>query len=169
MSDTYTLPYTGERVPQGMADLAVKIAGEMQSRDGIAFNAGVWRDNDLIGVIENKGDGGGTWFHHHTAKDMHWWRSMVEQFKPIIAEDEPEYGDFMAEESLADRLYENAAMFRDLNRKRSVIIRIDGDNDDIRLYKGTWDAQLAAHFAAEKVRNRKTIERWVKNEGWVNV
>lgn len=172
MIEYHRLPYTGDRVPASMADLEIRITGEMQSREGVAFNAEVRkltaRSSTVLGIIENQGNGGGTWFVPYDPSARKWWQEMVEAFKPVIAEDEPEYGESFAEESLADRLYENAALYRDLNRKRSVVIRVNGDNDQIFVYKGTWDARMATHFAAE-ARKGKTIERWIKNQGWEHI
>lgn len=161
----FTLPYSGDKVPAALEEITLKIKGEFATHDGIAFGAEVRRNGKLIGNLENQGTGGGTWFHHHNVEVMNWWRERELEMKRILVEVEGDT-DFMAEEIMADRLYDNAALYKELNRKRSPIIRINHDNDNIRGFKGTWDAPLEAGLKARAAKEGATYERWIKNKGW---
>lgn len=168
MVTTIKTQYTGVEIPAGLEHVTLKILGEHPSRDGVAFSAEVHNDvagqrGHVVGIIENQGNGGGTWFYNHTFADRQWWDALVKEFAGLPACEYPE----LADEHLADVLYDNAAMFRDLNRKRSPLVRWNGDNDDIRIYRGKWDPALEGGLKDLALKESATVERWVKSKGWV--
>ncbi|MET8823967.1 hypothetical protein [Streptomyces rochei] len=67
MTDLIKLPHTGLHVPGNRYTLAD--FQQMTTRCGIAYNAAVREGERCVGVIENQGDGGGTWFYPATAAD----------------------------------------------------------------------------------------------------
>lgn len=67
MTELTTLNLTGLQVPHTRYHLAD--FEQMTTRNGVAFHATVNEGDYCLGVIENDGNGGGTWFYQHTAKD----------------------------------------------------------------------------------------------------
>ncbi|WP_103529236.1 hypothetical protein [Streptomyces sp. SM12] len=62
-----TLGLTGLEVPH--TDYQLTGIEHMRTRNGVAFRALVNDRNHCLGVIENDGHGGGTWFYPNTAAD----------------------------------------------------------------------------------------------------
>lgn len=159
--------YSSVSIPPSMVDVTLKITGEMMAREGVAFSAEVLRDGKVVGTIENQGYGGGTWFHQRDRETATWWDEAVTAYGKILVDEGDEFGDQFAAEMLADALYENAALKRDLDRKRSPLVRFDRDNEGIKIYKGKWDDQLRKQVLAKaKESGVSLVERWVKGEGW---
>lgn len=159
---TATLPVTGVVVPAAAAALTIKITGEMNTYDGVAFTAEVRDGKHLRGVIEQDGRGGGTDFRHATYADAQWFAALVDEYAAIDEEHR-----WVAHESLCNDLYEEVAMIRDLNRKRTVVIRIDKDNDQILGIGKTKPGDAgAAAWAARRYGDRaevwsKAASRWI--------
>lgn len=181
----FRAPFTGALLPASVADVTLKLTGEMNAREGLAFTAEVRRGKKLVGTIENQGGGGGTWFHHHAVEEMRWWNEAAAQYAAILAE-HAEGDEFMSaednrkfyrenpgqgHEALADALYENAALYRDLNRKRSLMVRVNGDNDQILIFSAK-PAEVLPHPDRRKTvvdqvsKPGDTVEFWIKNKGW---
>lgn len=164
----YTMPVTGVKVPAALSDVTVKILGETPSADGVAFRGEVRRGRKTLGTIEQDGRGGGTWFRPASGEDRAWWDEMVAAHTLILeGAGEPA---FIADENLANDLYEEAALARDMNRKRSVTFRLDGDCEQIFRTNVPLSAPPArvdavkAKIAADY--KDRSPELWVKNTGW---
>lgn len=171
MSTTKT-KYTGDTIPASLANVTLEITGEMETHDGVAFNALVRAGGKVVGTIENEGRGGGTWFHHHDLVARTWWEEAVKEFEPILKEEEGDIGFAPnAEEWLADRLYEDAALRKELDRKRSLLMRVNGDNDRIIIFK-TKPAEVLPHpikraaIANAHSKVGDIVEFWIKGKGW---
>lgn len=161
----FKLPCTGAAVPPGLAGLTIKITGHMQGREGWATRAQVKRGGAVIGEIVDEGNGGGSWFHSFSNAALTEWHGYDEQMKAImLAEDGT---DFLANEFLTDRLLDEALTRRDFDRKRSPLIRVDGNSDQVTIWKGAWDEELRAYL--RKTYAGQKVERWVKGQGWVSV
>jgi hypothetical protein len=164
----FALPFSGEKVPAALAEVNLRITGEMPTHDGIAFGAEVRRNGKIIGTIENQGTGGGTWFHHHDVEVMNWWHEREQEMKRILVEVEGDT-EFMAEEIMCDRLFEDVALYKELNRKRSLLLRFNENVNDIRIFRGGWDSDVKLWVADEKRKTGATVDRWIKNTGWERV
>lgn len=167
---TATLPHTGYVVPAEAATLRVKITGRMDTSDGEAFTAEVYDGKRLRGIIEQLGHGGGTDFRHATFEDMKWFDALANEYAAI-----DEDHRFVAHESLLNDLYEEAALYRDMNRKRNAVILVSeiagtvvkagGEivEADIRMLNRPLDDK-----SREWIRGQfPTAKVWIKSKGWV--
>lgn len=155
--ETVTLPVTGKVVPADAARWTVKPRGRMNTREGEAFNAEVYDGKILVGTIENQGTGGGTWFMPHGREARESWAAMVDAFRPM--------SEFpaLAEEDLADVLYDEVALAAEMNRKRNGAVMLNEDRDQILLFNVPMDDRLRAHV---RTTYGDTARVWIKKEGW---
>lgn len=116
------LPHTGLRVP----DLSLSLNRFRQHRTsgGVAFSANLRVDNRIVGLIENLGDGGGTWLR---ADD---WRAYGEdQLAAYAARCRSEHGDPITAEDLLDTLVDEhdwASQIRAARRRGLMVLRLMG-------------------------------------------
>lgn len=159
--DVTTLPVTGAVVPAAAASLTVKPIGRMATSCGEAFRAEV-RDGDrLIGLIENEGRGGGTWFQHNERADRAAFDALVAAYDAVHADAEPwERG----EEAFCEALHEEVALARDLNRKRNAVVMLDGDRARILVYNAPLSDALRRGVKAANPGREVMV--WVKGSGW---
>lgn len=166
----FNLPVTGEAVPADLVKVTTKITGHMMGREGYATSLEVKRVGAVIGAIVDEGDGGGAWFQPSVRGGNAVWLDYTEQMALILVEEVRQGADDVypssAAETLCDRLIGDALLRRDLDRKRSIVARVNGDNDDIRVYSGTWN-EYAREQLLEEIPGG--FERWVKGQGWETV
>ncbi|GHH25606.1 hypothetical protein [Streptomyces rubradiris] len=124
MTELTTLPLTGLEVPH--TRYSITSLQQVNTRNGIAFSANVKEGNTLLGVIENHGDGGGTWFYPAI---RHGRQAMAEFTAACRWKGEP-----VTEEQVYDRLideYDLARTARRCARQRTSLLRgLDADGDD---------------------------------------
>ncbi|MFJ4343039.1 hypothetical protein [Streptomyces sp. NPDC088915] len=116
MTDLIKLPHTGLHVPHDRYTLAG--LQQMTTRCGIAYNATVHEGERCVGVIENEGNGGGTWFFPATAADHH----AVHEFAAACRMD----GEPLSEEEVLDHLITEHETARDVAkcaRHRASLLR----------------------------------------------
>ncbi|WP_371801463.1 hypothetical protein OHA38_43550 (plasmid) [Streptomyces sp. NBC_01732] len=116
MTDLINLPHTGLRVPHDRYTLAD--FQQMTTRCGIAYNATVNEGKRCVGVIENQGNGGGTWFHPATAADH---RAVHDFAAACRMDSEP-----LSEEEVLDHLiteHETAQEVAKCARRRATLLR----------------------------------------------
>ncbi|MEV4042856.1 hypothetical protein [Streptomyces sp. NPDC049744] len=116
MTDLTKLPHTGLHVPHDRYTLAD--FQQMTTRCGIAYNATVHEGERCVGVIENQGNGGGTWFFPATAAD----HRAVHEFAAACRMD----GEPLSEEEVLDHLiteHETAQQVAKCARRRASLIR----------------------------------------------
>ncbi|MFD8387388.1 hypothetical protein ACFV2X_54480 [Streptomyces sp. NPDC059679] len=121
MTELTTLPHTGLEVPHDRYTLADFQQTEM--RCGIAYSATVNEGGRCVGVIENQGDGGGTWFYPATAAD----RRAVHEFAATCRMD----GEPLSEERVMDRLIDEHEMAGEVEKcarqRKSLLRALDED------------------------------------------
>lgn len=173
MTELITLPLTGLEVPHTRYHL--DDFEQMTTRNGIAFRATVNEGDYCLGVIENGGNGGGTWFFQHTAKD----RQAMEEFtdacrlngRPISAE--------RVYELLVDQhdLAQEAARCK---RQRTSLLRgLDGGEwhglTVVAKVPSVWlargDYPYMGHLARDLAQHRPAPEVWQVWDGeqWKNL
>ncbi|MFI8944172.1 hypothetical protein [Streptomyces syringium] len=116
MTDLIKLPHTGLHVPHDRYTLAD--FQQMTTLCGIAYNATVHEGERCVGVIENQGNGGGTWFFPATAAD----RRAVHAFAAACRMD----GEPLSEEQVLDHLiteHETAQDVAKCARRRASLLR----------------------------------------------
>ncbi len=106
---TVRLPHTGLRVP----DRSLSVTGykEMTTSNGVAFTAKLRRNNQIVGVIENHGTGGMTFFYAGTPAVF--GETHLEAY---AAQCRNEDGGTVNAETLLDELVEEADWARQINR-----------------------------------------------------
>lgn len=85
------LPVTGRRVPAEPEYVLSKMR-QMGTSDGVAFTAEVRVGGRVVGLIENHGTGGGTWFSGATAADRKAWEEFERGYAELNPEPEPPGG-----------------------------------------------------------------------------
>jgi hypothetical protein len=176
--ETVTLPVTLAVVPKAAAELVVVPKGSMSTRDGQAFSAEVYeappvgkKRGQLLGMIEQDGHGGGTYFYPATPAARVLFSDLTDEYA-AMGEDH----HFASEEALCNDLYEEVALARDLNRKRNAVIRsrslirpaafVGGDYDPgdngIRVINAPLDDRLREWARSQYA----DAEVWIKSEGW---
>ncbi|MYS37217.1 hypothetical protein K388_07462 [Streptomyces sp. KhCrAH-43] len=116
MTDLLQLPHTGLHVPHNRYVLTD--FQQMKTRCGIAYNATVHDGERCVGVIENEGNGGGTWLYPATAVD----RQAVHDFAAASRMN----GEPLSEEEVLDHLiteHETAQEVAKCARRRASLIR----------------------------------------------
>lgn len=116
MTELIKLPHTGLHVPYDRYTLAN--LQQMTTRCGIAYNATVHEGERCIGIIENEGNGGGTWFSPATYAD----RLAVHEFAAACRMD----GGPLSEEDVLDHLiteHETAQQVAKYARRRASLLR----------------------------------------------
>lgn len=167
------LPYSLEAVPVECLDWQVRIDYEQKTYDGVAFGATLIVDGKPIGTIREEGRGGGTWFATNDRAGQALFDAAVDRLIASGVE------SFLTHESLCNRLYENAAMFRDMNRKRKAMVLLS----DFAVHQFGTDPETGEWFErspdfrqlnkplddAGREYLRKTFPGcrvWVKGQGW---
>lgn len=177
----------GTPLPPSLAGCSVKILDDMP--DYGAFSAELHVGGRLVGTLENRGNGGGSWFRHATRADADVWTRACEEFRPTAQQAWEEasaeiwresnggagmsatqpLSDSLVAESLADALYGDAAIVRDLGRRRNILIRLDADDDRVarinRPY-AAWSDEIAASMTRQ-TPDARSREVWVRGTGWV--
>lgn len=162
MPETTTLPVTGAVVPAEAARWTVKPTGSMSTRNGVAFTAEVYDGKTLVGTIENLGNGGGTWFHHANHGSYRLWERLVEEY--VAANPDDDTIRYVSAECLADALYEEVALARDLDRKRNAVVMRDGDRDQIVVLNRALDDRLRAFLRGSPEWAGCMV--WIRKTGW---
>ena len=154
-----TLPVSGAVVPARAAALTLKKIQQMETSCGAAFRADVYDGKRLIGTIEQDGNGGGTWFRHADVEARDLWESLVTEQAVV----DPEWA-FVAHEHLANNLFEEVALFKEMNRKRNGVVMLDGNREAILVFNAPLDDRLRAYVRREFEGQSPMV--WVKGEGW---
>lgn len=128
---TRTLPATGRRVPAEPA-YELTAMSSMRTSDGQAFTATVKIGRTYVGMIENHGTGGGTWFSPAGADARAQWAEFERGYTALNPEPEQTSDTFIYVPEPADALYDEADAAKRYARSvkgGTVIIRehIDGD------------------------------------------
>ncbi|MFD3890823.1 hypothetical protein [Streptomyces microflavus] len=110
------LPHTGLQVPHTRYHLAN--FQQMEMTCGIAYNASVYEGERIVGVIENKGNGGGTWFNPATYED----NRAVHEFVTACRVDDQTLYDGEALDHLITE-HETAQEIAKCARRRHTLIR----------------------------------------------
>ncbi|MER0477400.1 hypothetical protein ABR737_03310 [Streptomyces sp. Edi2] len=127
MTDLTPLPLTGLEVPH--TRYRITSLQQVTMSCGVAFSANVREGRALVGVIENHGRGGGTWF---TPADRTGRQGMAEFTRTCRWKGEP-----ISEEEVYDHLideYDLARTAKQYARKRTSLVRgldADGYTDHI--------------------------------------
>ncbi|MEU6618567.1 hypothetical protein [Streptomyces parvus] len=131
------LPHTGLQVPHTRYHLAD--FQQMEMTCGIAYNASVYEGERMVGVIENKGNGGGTWFNPATYDDSR----AVHEFVTACRVDDQTLYDGEALDHLITE-HETALQVAKCARQRETLVR--GSDADglpaVSLVFGTLPARL---------------------------
>lgn len=115
------MPYL-PTLPASLDDIEVRITGQHETRNGVAYAATVHRrTGDVhIGTIENHGNGGGTQFYANSPAVRSWWEEAVVEFGPAALEHTnaafvdagldplPMLSPYAVAETLADALFDRA-------------------------------------------------------------
>ncbi|RPK32378.1 hypothetical protein EES39_38490 [Streptomyces sp. ADI92-24] len=125
MANLIQLPHTGLQVPHDRYTLAD--FQQMEMSCGIAYNATVNEGKRCVGIIENQGNGGGTWFSPATAAD----RRAVHEFAAASRMG----GEPLSEEEVLEHLiteHETALEVAKCTRRRASLLRgFDEDGEVI--------------------------------------
>lgn len=169
---SFLAPYTFEVLPVEVRDWTLKVDYETKTYEGVTFGATV-KDGSgrKIGVIEDQGNGGGAWFMPVDGEGMRQWEAAVQ----AMATADPEGAGFASAEHLANALYENTAMYRDMNRKRNAVFLIsptavtqvtdEGEivEPDIRVMNKPLTDQAREWAKANLPAGTRV---WIRNQGW---
>lgn len=110
MTTTTLLPAT--LVPAPDRNWAVTSLKSMETRNGVAFNGTLRLDGKIVGVIENQGNGGGTWADCRTREANEAWRASAEAY----AKD----STYNSHEDLADALVNEYEIAKMLNQRGTI-------------------------------------------------
>lgn len=159
------LPVTGKAVPAAFADVRLVGLKEMASYDGaVAFEAQVKRGRTLLGIIEQDGHGGGTWFRPANAEARVWFDEQVAIYADLQVA-LTGCKEWAPAESLCNDLYEEPAQIRDNNRRRNVTFRLPGDDPSlVRTFQKApaADPAVVAACKAQLLRTDPSAEVWNK-------
>ncbi|MDW8804332.1 hypothetical protein P1P68_05885 [Streptomyces scabiei] len=124
MTEPTTLPLTGLEVPH--TRYTITSLQQVTTRNGIAFSANVKKGRTLLGVIENTGDGGGTWFYPGTPNA----RQAMAEFTAACRWNGKPVGEEEVYERLIDE-YDLARTAKRCARQRTSLLRgLDDDGGD---------------------------------------
>lgn len=169
---TTTLPHNFKQVPDAAAALDIRPQGELPTYDGVAFNAHVhyrgddkrFHQGEMIGLISNEGRGGGTWFRPAAVGANDFWMSLTAEHKALLQEHDPDTVAF-AEEDLADALYDNAQLFKEMNRRRNVVVLPDKNDTTRILVSSVPGKDLEKARGAIRTQYPGSLV-WIKKKGW---
>ncbi|MFE1189908.1 hypothetical protein [[Kitasatospora] papulosa] len=126
MGHLIALPLTGLEVPHARYRLTSLRQATVGC--GVAFSVNVWERRVLLGVIENHGNGGDTWFNAATCD----YREAMREFTAACRWK----GDRISEEEVYEHLvdeYDLARAAKRCARKRTSLLRgLDADGDVVR-------------------------------------
>ncbi|MFJ5645889.1 hypothetical protein [Streptomyces sp. NPDC093223] len=121
MTEPTTLPLTGLTVPH--TRYRITSLQQATTRNGIAFSANVREGRTLLGVIENQGNGGGTWFYPGTPGG----RQAMAEFTAACRFNSSAIGEEEVYEHLIDE-HDLARTAKRCARQRTSLLRgLDGD------------------------------------------
>lgn len=123
MTKPTALPLTGLEVPH--TRYSITSLQQATTRNGIAFSANVKEGRTLLGVIENHGDGGGTWFYPGTPGARH----AMTEFTAACRWNGSPIGEEEVYEHLIDE-YDLARTAKRCARQRTSLLR--GLDEDAR-------------------------------------
>ncbi len=106
---TVRLPHTGLRVPD--RSLTLTAFKSMQTHDGVAFNANLRHNKKRVGVVENHGTGGMTFFYADNPKVF-----CEKHLDEYAARCRTEEGNKLDSENLLDTLVEEDQTQRSIDR-----------------------------------------------------
>jgi hypothetical protein len=162
VTELITLPLSGLEVPH----TRYRITGLQQAttRNGIAFSANVREGRALLGVIENHGDGGGTWFYPGTRNGRH---AMGEFIAACRWKGEP-VGEEEVYEYLIDE-YDLGRTAKRCARKRTSLLRgLDADGYTLHtveakvppVWLASGDYPYMDHLARGLAQHQPAPEAW---------
>ena len=104
-----------------MAEYTVKNVKTLETSDGVAFTATVYRDGKRIGTAENSGTGGPNFY----------WFDDPDDYGRLVAAAREEFGEgFEVEDLLIGRLVDDVLLKREWSRaaRTKVLFVLDGEN-----------------------------------------
>lgn len=163
---TRVLPATGATVP-AEPDYVLGNLREMETHDGVAFNASVKVGRALVGTIENQGSGGGTWFRPLTAAAHTQWQQWIRGYSDLHRDEQ-----FLVEESAADLLYTEADLLKRFKRfasRGSTVVRERVTDHRAWMLDGCPFATVKAPAEqALRVAASRGYEVFLPDRGWVD-
>ncbi|MFE2529908.1 hypothetical protein ACFXEL_37420 [Streptomyces sp. NPDC059382] len=162
MTDLIQLPHTGLHVPHTRYTLAG--FQQMTTRCGIAYHATVNEGERRAGVIENQGDGGGTWFLPASGAD----RRAVHEYAAACRMD----GEPLDQEEVLNRLIDEHETALDVakcaRRRASLLHGFDADHEFVAsiviqlppVWLDRCDSPFLPHIARDLKAGEPEVTAW---------
>lgn len=143
---TRVLPATGRTVP---AEPAYELSGfkQMETLDGVAYNARVKVGGKFVGAIENGGHGGDTWFYPSVPTARGEWDAFAAAYYTINPPEDLDAVGFVPDP--ADALIDEADLAKRLNRsvKGGTVVLRETLTDDAAQVAWRGDGFPTLRFA----------------------